>query len=75
MPHHQRWNSLASLATELAQRQEWMPLREAADLYRVTPETMQAWVRDQHFRSCRFQHALWVSRSDLEAGLRRKPAR
>jgi hypothetical protein len=68
-----RWRSLSDLAQHLVVRQDWLPLREAARLYRVTPETMQSWASQGHFRSCRIHSATWVSRVDLESGLRRTP--
>jgi hypothetical protein len=69
-----RWRSLSEYVQHLAVKQDWMPLREAAALYRVTPETMQTWVQQQHFSSTRFNTALWISRTELEDGLRRLPA-
>ena len=71
----QRWRSLAELARHMATEQQWMPLRTAAKLYRVTPETMQAWVRQGHFTSTRIKTALWISREELESGLCRQPNR
>jgi hypothetical protein len=73
MPIPQRWSSLADLARHLARRQEWLPLREAAELYRVTPETMLAWVRQNRFRSCEHGATVWVLRAQLEEALRRRP--
>lgn len=68
-----RWASLGDMARHLARRQEWLPLVEAAQLYRVTPETMLHWVRDQYFRSCLFDQQLWVDRNQLERELCRPP--
>jgi predicted XRE-type DNA-binding protein len=68
-----RWRSLSEYVRHVATEQDWMTLREAAELYRVTPETMQEWVRQQRFTSTRIDTALWISRSELEDGLRRKP--
>jgi hypothetical protein len=68
-----RWRSLGDLAQHMVVRQDWLPLREAARLYRVTPETMKDWVRAGYFQSCRIRTATWVSRAELEEGLRRHP--
>jgi hypothetical protein len=68
-----RWARLSDLALHMAYRQEWMPLAEAAILYRVTTETMIAWVRQQRFRSCEIESSIWVSRDELESALRRRP--
>jgi hypothetical protein len=73
MTRPQRWGSVAELAQHMARRQTWLPLREAADLYRVTPETMLAWVRGSHFTGKYFDGALWVARDELESALRRRP--
>jgi phage antirepressor YoqD-like protein len=70
-----RWRSLTEYVQHLAVNQEWMSLREAARLYRVTPETMQTWVRQNYFTSTRFNTALWISRAELEDGLRRLPTK
>jgi hypothetical protein len=67
------WRSLGDLAQHLVLRQDWLPLREAARLYRVTPETMQIWLRGGHFHACQIHSKLWISRAELEAGLRRRP--
>ncbi len=69
----QRWRSITELARHLAIEQQWIPLRKAATLYRVTPETMHAWVREGYFTSTHIKHTLWVSREELENGLCRKP--
>ena len=68
-----RWASVAELARHLAYRQEWMPLTEAALLYRVTAETMSAWVRQRRFTTCEIESAIWISRDELESALRRRP--
>jgi hypothetical protein len=69
-----RWAKLSDLARHLAYRQEWMPLVEAAAFYRVTPETMVAWVRQRRFTAREIESSLWVSRNELELGLRRRPS-
>jgi hypothetical protein len=69
-----RWAKLSDLARHLAYRQEWMPLAEAAAFYRVTPETMVAWVRQRRFTAREIESSLWVSRNELELGLRRRPS-
>ena len=69
----QRWRSLADLARYMAVEQQWVPLRKAAELYRVTPETMHAWAARGYFTSTRIQTALWISREELESGLRQQP--
>lgn len=68
-----RWRSIAELARRMALEQEWLPLREAAALYRVTPETMLGWARQRCFSSRYVDGALWVSREELQQGLRRMP--
>ncbi len=70
-----RWASLADFARQLVIQQRWMVLREAANLYRVTPETMQAWVRQGRFTAQRINGVLWIDRAELESGLRRPPRR
>jgi len=68
-----RWAKLSDLALHLAHRQEWMPLAEAAVLYRVTAETMTAWVRQRRFTGCEIESSIWVSRNELESALHRRP--
>lgn len=73
MAKQHRWPSLAHMARHFARRQDWTPLREAAALYRVTPETMLNWVRQGRFTSCEFDEELWISHAELHAALRRNP--
>jgi hypothetical protein len=69
-----RWAKLSDLARHLVYRQEWMPLAEAATFYRVTPETMVAWVRQRRFTAREIESSLWISRQELETGLCRRPS-
>ncbi|MGB9750714.1 MAG: hypothetical protein C0183_19135 [Roseiflexus castenholzii] len=73
MTHRPRWNSLSAMLRHALRQQEWLSLRDAAALYRVTDETMLAWVRAGVFPSRTFEGRIWVARADLEAALRRKP--
>lgn len=73
MAHRPRWISLSDLVRHTLHQQEWLSLREAADLYRVTDETMLAWVRAGAFPTCTIEGRTWVARAALEAALRRKP--
>ncbi len=73
MALRQQWASLNDLMRHLIRQQEWMSLREAAELYRVTDETMLAWVRAGAFTNQNRDGRIWVARADLEAALRRKP--
>jgi hypothetical protein len=50
-----------------------MPLPEAARLYRVTPDTMLIWVRQECFTSRIITNEIWISREELESALRRRP--
>lgn len=70
-----RYASVGMLVAELVLRQEWMPLREAAALYRVTDETMLEWGRDGAFATTDVGGRLWFSREDLTGALRRRPRR
>jgi predicted site-specific integrase-resolvase len=63
------------MVRHMALREEWMSLAEAAELYRVTPDTMQGWAKTGRFTARRFAGELWVSRAELHAALRRRPAR
>jgi hypothetical protein len=45
MRSRRRWSSLSALVRATLRQEEWMTVREAAALYRVTDETMLAWVR------------------------------
>jgi predicted site-specific integrase-resolvase len=54
--------------------EEWMALRDAAELYRVTPDTMQVWVEAGKFTAQRIGDELWLSREELISALRRPPA-
>lgn len=58
---------------DAARRCDWLPMREAAQLYRVTDETMLAWLDAGAFTVLREGRIVWVSRAELEAGLRRRP--
>lgn len=73
MAPRQRWTSLSDLVRHTLRQQEWLSLREAAELYRVTDETMLAWVRAGAFPSKTIDGRTWVARAELEAALRRKP--
>lgn len=73
MAPRQRWASLTDLMRHAIRQQEWMSLREAAELYRVTDETMLTWVRAGAFTTQNCDGRTWVARADLEAALRRKP--
>lgn len=73
MASRQRWTSLSDLVKHALRQQEWLSLREAAELYRVTDETMLAWVRAGAFPSRIIDGRTWVARAELEAALRRKP--
>ena len=68
-----RWASLQEMAHDLLRRTEWLPLREAAALYRVTPDTMRVWVQRGIFPSTTFGNEVWVARNELEGALRRPP--
>ena len=68
-----RWASLQAMAHDLLRRAEWLPLREAAALYRVTPDTMRVWVQRDIFPSTTFGNEVWVARDELEGALRRPP--
>ncbi|HEU5089364.1 MAG TPA: hypothetical protein VFT99_18035 [Roseiflexaceae bacterium] len=68
-----RWASLQEMAQDMLRRAEWLPLREAAALYRVTPDTMRVWVQREIFPSTTFGNEVWVARNELEAALRRPP--
>jgi hypothetical protein len=69
-----RWPSLAAMVRHMALREEWMPLREAAALYRVTTDTMAVWVEAGKFSTRRVGDELWLSREELVSALRRPPA-
>ncbi|MGQ9547494.1 MAG: helix-turn-helix domain-containing protein [Roseiflexus sp.] len=73
MKSRRRWSSLSALLRETLRQEEWMTLREAAALYRVTDETMLAWVRKGAFPSKREDGRTWVAREALEAALHRMP--
>ncbi len=73
MAQRQRWTSLSDLVRHTLRQQEWLSLREAAELYRVTDETMLAWIRAGAFPSRTSDGRTWVARAELEAALRRKP--
>lgn len=73
MTARRRWASLADLLRHTIHQQEWVSLRDAAALYRVTDETMLAWVRAGAFDSQQIDGHVWVARGDLEAALKRKP--
>jgi hypothetical protein len=71
----ERWPSLGAMVRHMALREQWMSLAEAAELYRVTPDTVQFWARVGAFTSRRFAGELWLSRAELHAALRRRPVR
>jgi hypothetical protein len=68
-----RWSSLQEMALEMVRRAEWLPLREAAALYRVTPDTMRVWLRQDIFTSTYFGAEIWVARTELYDALQRPP--
>ncbi len=69
----QRWKSIDAMVQHMVIRQEWMPIKEAADLYRVTDETMQMWIRTGKFAGRYFGDELWIARGELLHALRRQP--
>lgn len=73
MTIQQRWASLSDLMRHAIREQEWLSLRAAADMYRVTDETMLAWVRGGAFTSRTIDGRVWVARADLEQALKRRP--
>jgi len=75
MRSRRRWSSLSALVRATLRQEEWMTVREAAALYRVTDETMLAWVRAGAFPMQVEEGRTWVGRAALEAALRRMPER
>ncbi len=75
MQSRQRWSSLSALVRATLRQEEWMTVREAAALYRVTDETMLAWVRAGAFPMQVEEGRTWVARAALEAALHRMPER
>jgi hypothetical protein len=75
MRSRRRWSSLSALVRATLRQEEWMTVREAAALYRVTDETMLAWVRAGAFPTQVEEGRTWVGRAALEAALRRMPER
>ncbi len=73
MALRRRWSSLSALLRATIRQEEWMTVREAAALYRVTDETMLAWVRARAFPSKHEEGRTWVARAALEAALRQMP--
>ena len=61
------------MVQHMIRRQEWVPLQEAAKLYRVTTETMLSWTREGKFKSQYEDEILWISRSELYDALRNPP--
>jgi hypothetical protein len=75
MRSRRRWSSLSALVRATLRQEEWMTVREAAALYRVTDETMLAWVRAGAFPTQVEDGRTWVGRAALEAALHRMPER
>jgi hypothetical protein len=75
MRSRRRWSSLSALVRATLRQEEWMTVREAAALYRVTDETMLAWVRAGAFPMQVEEGRTWVARAALEAALHRMPER
>lgn len=69
-----RWPSLADMVRHVVRQEEWMSLVEAANLYRVTPETMRGWARQGLFRAQHSDGEWWLYREQLYSALRRLPA-
>jgi excisionase family DNA binding protein len=70
-----RWPSLAAMLRHMMLREEWMSVKEAAELYRVTTDTMLVWAQAGKFSARRIDGELWLSRDELLGALRRAPAR
>ena len=75
MRSRRRWSSVSALVRATLRQEEWMTVREAAALYRVTDETMLAWVRAGAFPMQVEEGRTWVGRAALEAALHRMPER
>lgn len=71
----ERWPSIAAMLRHLVLREEWMTVKEAAALYRVTTDTMLVWAQAGKFAARRIDGELWLSRAELQGALRRTPAR
>ncbi|HWQ13439.1 MAG TPA: helix-turn-helix domain-containing protein [Roseiflexaceae bacterium] len=69
----ERWPSLAAMVQHMLLREEWMSVREAADLYRVSTDTMLAWAHAGKFPYRRIGDELWLARQELHAALCRPP--
>ncbi len=63
------------LSAQLRRDAVWLSLRDAAYLFRVTPETMLLWVRDGYVAAECWDGAYYIERTTLEALLRRLPGR
>jgi excisionase family DNA binding protein len=70
-----RWPSLAAMLRHMVLHEEWMSVKEAADLYRVTTDTMLVWAQAGKFAARRIDGELWLSREELFSALRRAPAK
>ncbi len=69
------WSSLSALVRATLRQEEWMTVREVVVLYRVTDETMLAWVRAGAFPMQVEEGRTWMGRAALEAALNRMPER
>jgi excisionase family DNA binding protein len=74
MNQQRRWPSLGAFVRHMVREQEWMSVKAAAELYRVTDETMLAWARNGHFPTRVIDGELRLDRSALHEALRRMPA-
>jgi len=70
---HKRWPSLAAMLRHIVLHEEWMSVKEAAALYRVTTDTMLVWAQAGKFAARRIDGELWLSRAELFDALRRAP--
>ncbi len=68
-----RWPSLAAMVRHLVREQEYMSVREAAQLYRVTEETMLSWADCGHLPARYADGQVWLERVALHDALRRPP--
>jgi len=65
------WISL--LSARLRHDAAWLSLRDAAHLFRVTPETMLLWVREGYIAAEYWDGSHHIERATLESLLRRWP--
>ncbi len=73
MKQQYRWPSLADMVRHVMHQQEWMALADAANLYRVTPETMRGWARQGLFGAQHSDGEWWLNREQLYSALRHLP--